>query len=57
MAEMVIGETVSLEEMGGARSIPANQGAEMSSETEEEALDWCRQYLRYLRAIVQRPLR
>lgn len=49
MAEMVIGETVTLEEMGGARMHTGESGCgDVLVKTEPEALDWCRQYLGYL---------
>ncbi len=48
MAEMVIGETVTLEEMGGARMHTGESGCgDVLVKTEPEALDWCRQYLGY----------
>ena len=49
MAEMVIGETVTLEEMGGARMHTSESGCgDVLVKTEVEALDWCRKYLSYL---------
>lgn len=49
MAEMVIGEKVSLEEMGGARMHTGESGCgDVLVKTEDEALDWCRRYLAYL---------
>jgi acetyl-CoA carboxylase carboxyltransferase component len=49
MAEMVIGETVTLEEMGGARMHTSESGCgDVLVKTEVEALDWCRDYLAYL---------
>ena len=49
MAEKVIGEKVSLEEMGGARMHTAESGCgDVLVKTETEALDWCRRYLGYL---------
>ena len=46
MAEMVIGETVSLEEMGGARMHTGESGCgDVLVKSEHEALDWCKQYL------------
>ncbi len=48
MAEMVIGETVTLEEMGGARMHTGESGCgDVLVKTEVEALDWCRAYLSY----------
>jgi acetyl-CoA carboxylase carboxyltransferase component len=48
MAEMVIGEKVTLEEMGGARMHTEVSGCgDVLVKTEEEALDWCRKYLAY----------
>ncbi len=48
MAEMVIGEVVSLEEMGGARMHTSVSGCgDVLVKKEEDALDWCRQYLGY----------
>ena len=41
MAEMVIGETVSLEEMGGARMHTGEIGCgDVLVKSEHEALDW-----------------
>ena len=49
MAEMVIGEKVTLEEMGGARMHTGESGCgDVLVKTEHEALDWCRKYLGYL---------
>ena len=48
MAEMVIGERVTLEEMGGARMHCSVSGCgDVLVNTEEEALSWCRDYLTY----------
>lgn len=48
MAEMVIGEKVTLEEMGGARMHTGESGCgDVLVKTEEQALEWCRQYLGY----------
>ena len=48
MAEMVIGEKISLEEMGGARMHCEVSGCgDVLVKTEDEALTWCRQYLSY----------
>ena len=49
MAEMVIGEKVSLEEMGGARMHTSVSGCgDVLVKTEQAALLWCRDYLSYL---------
>ena len=57
MAEMVIGETVSLEEMGGARMHTSESGcADVLVKTEIEALDWCKNYLGYLPGIAANHL-
>ncbi|MCA9541295.1 MAG: acyl-CoA carboxylase subunit beta, partial [Myxococcales bacterium] len=49
MAEMVIGEKVTLEEMGGAKMHTAESGCgDVLAKTEDEALTWCQQYLSYL---------
>jgi acetyl-CoA carboxylase carboxyltransferase component len=49
MAEMVIGEEVTLEEMGGAKMHTSESGCgDVLVDTEEEALDWCRDYLQYM---------
>lgn len=49
MAEMVIGEKVTLEEMGGARMHTGESGCgDVLVKTEEEALSWCRNWLSYL---------
>lgn len=51
MAEMVIGEKVSLEEMGGARMHCSVSGCgDVLVQTEEEALSFARQYLSYFPA-------
>ena len=57
MAEMVIGEKVTLEEMGGARMHTGESGCgDVLVKTENEALDWCRTYLGYLpRNCTERP--
>jgi acetyl-CoA carboxylase carboxyltransferase component len=48
MAEMVIGEKISLEEMGGARMHCEVSGCgDVLAKNEDEALAWCRQYLGY----------
>jgi acetyl-CoA carboxylase carboxyltransferase component len=49
MAQMVIGEDVSLEEMGGARMHTAVSGCgHFLVETDEEAIDLARRYLAYM---------
>jgi acetyl-CoA carboxylase carboxyltransferase component len=49
MAEMVIGERVSLEEMGGARMHTAKSGCGHALvRSDEEGIDWARRYLAYL---------
>ena len=49
MAELVINEKVTLEEMGGARMHCSESGnGDMLCKTEPEALDACRRYLSYL---------
>ncbi len=49
MAEMVIGEVVTLEEMGGAKMHTSVSGCgDVLVRTEEEAIDWCKSYLSYL---------
>ncbi|NMP23043.1 acyl-CoA carboxylase subunit beta [Sulfobacillus harzensis] len=49
MAEMVIGEKVTLEEMGGARMHCTVSGVgDLLAESEEQAIDWGRQYFRYM---------
>lgn len=56
MAEMVIGETVTLEEMGGARMHTGESGCgDVLVKTEEQALDWCKQYLGYLPGHFSQP--
>lgn len=48
MAEMVIGEKVTLEEMGGARMHTSESGCgDVLVKTEDEALSWCRDYLAF----------
>ena len=48
MAEMVIGEKVTLEEMGGAEMHCSDSGCgDVLVESEEEAIAWCRDYLQY----------
>ncbi|MCC6645171.1 MAG: acyl-CoA carboxylase subunit beta [Polyangiaceae bacterium] len=49
MAEMVIGEKVTLEEMGGAKMHCSVSGCgDVLVKTEEEAIAWARRYLSYL---------
>ncbi len=49
MAEMVIGEKVTLEEMGGARMHTGESGGgDVLVKSEPEALQWCKRYLSYL---------
>lgn len=49
MAEMVIGEKVSLEEMGGARMHCSVSGCgDILCKTEEEAITWARKYIGFL---------
>ncbi|MGZ4211174.1 MAG: acyl-CoA carboxylase subunit beta, partial [Actinomycetota bacterium] len=49
MAEEVIGEKVTLEEMGGARMHCTVSGCgDVLVQSEEEALDWCKRYLGYM---------
>ena len=49
MAEMVIGEKVTLEEMGGAKMHTGVSGCgDVLVRSEQEAIDWCKQYLSYL---------
>lgn len=48
MAEMVIGEKVSLEDMGGARMHTGESGCgDVLVKTEPEAIAWCRNWLEY----------
>jgi acetyl-CoA carboxylase carboxyltransferase component len=49
MAEMVIGEKVTLEEMGGAKMHCSVSGCgDVLVKTEEDALAWCKRYLSYM---------
>lgn len=51
MAEMVIGEIATLEEMGGARMHCSVSGCgDVLVKTEEEAIDWCRNYMTFFPA-------
>lgn len=48
MAEMVIGEEVTLEEMGGAEMHTSVSGCgDVLVDSEQEALEWCRNYLSF----------
>jgi acetyl-CoA carboxylase carboxyltransferase component len=59
MAEEVVGEKVSLEEMGGARMHCTVSGCgDVLAQTEEQALAWCRRYLAYLpQSFAEEPAR
>src|SRR5467141_1739577 len=49
MAEEVVGEKVTLEEMGGARMHCTVSGCgDVLVQSEQEALEWCKRYLGYL---------
>ena len=49
MAEMVIGEKVTLEEMGGAKMHCSVSGCgDVLCKTEDDAIAWCKQYLAYM---------
>ena len=49
MAKMVIGEDVTLEEMGGAKMHCAVSGCgDVLAKSEDDALSWCRDYLAYM---------
>jgi len=49
MAEMVIGEKVTLEEMGGAEMHTSESGCgDVLVDDEQEAIEWCRDYLSYV---------
>jgi len=49
MAEMVIGERVTLEEMGGARMHTSKSGVGHALvKTDEEGIEWARRYLAYM---------
>jgi acetyl-CoA carboxylase carboxyltransferase component len=49
MAEQVVGEKVTLEQMGGARMHCTVSGCgDVLVQTEPEALEWCKRYLAYL---------
>ena len=50
MAEMVIGEKVTLEEMGGARMHTSKSGCgDVLVESDEEGIEFARRYLGYFR--------
>ncbi len=56
MAEMVIGQTVSLEEMGGAKMHCSVSGCgDLLAESEEEAIDAARAYVSYLPSNCEEP--
>jgi acetyl-CoA carboxylase carboxyltransferase component len=56
MAEQVVGEKVSLEEMGGARMHCTVSGCgDVLVQTEDEALRWCKRYLAYLPLNYEQP--
>ena len=49
LAEEVVGEQVTLEEMGGARMHCSVSGCgDVLVQTEQQALEWCKRYLSYL---------
>ncbi|MBL8604314.1 MAG: acyl-CoA carboxylase subunit beta [Myxococcales bacterium] len=49
MAEMVIGEKVTLEEMGGAKMHCSVSGCgDVLAKTEDDAIAWCKRYLGYM---------
>ncbi len=57
MAEMVIGEKISLEDLGGARMHCAVSGCgDFLCKTEQEAIELCRQYLAYFPEHCEAPL-
>jgi len=58
MAEMVIGEKVTLEEMGGAKMHTAVSGCgDVLVHSESEAIDWAKEYLRFMpQSFEGRPL-
>ena len=56
MAEMVIGEKVTLEEMGGAKMHCSVSGCgDVLAKSEKDAIDWARRYLSYLPASFESP--
>jgi acetyl-CoA carboxylase carboxyltransferase component len=57
MAEMVIGEKVTLEEMGGARMHCTQSGlGDFLAQNEDHAMDICRRYLAYMPQHFEAPL-
>jgi acetyl-CoA carboxylase carboxyltransferase component len=57
MAEMVINEKVTLEEMGGAKMHCSVSGCgDVLVKTEDEALAWCKRYLAYMPTNFEEPL-
>lgn len=57
MAEMVIGEKVTLEEMGGAKMHCSVSGCgDVLAKTEEEAIEFCRNYLKFFPANCHEPV-
>src|SRR5438552_6123731 len=49
MVEVVVGEKVTLEELGGARMHCTESGCgDVLVQTEEQALEWCKRYLGYV---------
>lgn len=57
MAEMVIGEKVTLEEMGGAKMHCSVSGCgDVLVKTEQEAIEFCRNYLQYFPANCHEPV-
>ncbi len=57
MAEMVIGEKVTLEEMGGAKMHCSVSGCgDVLVKSEEEAIEFCRNYLQYFPANCHEPV-
>jgi acetyl-CoA carboxylase carboxyltransferase component len=56
MAEMVINEKVTLEEMGGAKMHCSVSGCgDVLAKTEDEALAWCKRYLAYMPTSFEDP--
>ncbi|MDP3279202.1 MAG: acyl-CoA carboxylase subunit beta [Deltaproteobacteria bacterium] len=57
MAEMVINEKVTLEEMGGAKMHCSVSGCgDVLVKTEDEALAWCKRYLAYMPTNFESPV-
>lgn len=57
MAEMVIGEKVTLEEMGGAKMHCSVSGCgDVLAKTEEEAIEFCKNYLKYFPGNCHEPV-